>query len=337
MIATCLQCSAACAHDFGSMRADVFVRPGGEYALVILADLDHVPSSVRREFTQALTKATTLEFDGAVVSLTRAKSEEVVFLNGAPTSQIRLEFVGSMPEAPRTVVFRTTLPLPEYYLVVHPSQDTSESNQWVAGGAASKPVELREPAAAESRVVTFFRSIQLGFEHIVPMGYDHILFVLGLCLLGTQMRPLLLQVTAFTVAHSITLALSLTGVVALSARVVEPLIALSIAYVAIENLFRARLGPMRVAVVFGFGLVHGLGFAGVLREVGIPADQFWTVLLGFNVGVELGQLSVILAAFVAVGLWCRGKDWYRSRVVFPASGCIAAFALCLTAQRLLWP
>ena len=102
--------------------------------------------------------------------------------------------------------------------------------------------------------------------------------------------------TAFTVAHSITLGLSIYGVVALPPRVVEPLIALSIAYVAIENLITRELHAWRIGVVFLFGLLHGLGFAGVLRELGLPRGEFLTALLSFNVGVELGQLSVIAAA-----------------------------------------
>ena len=113
-------------------------------------------------------------------------------------------------------------------------------------------------------------------HHILPKGLDHILFVLGIFLLSPRWKTMLLQVTAFTVAHSITLGLSIYGIVSLPSRIVEPLIALSIAYVAIENLLTRELKPWRLALVFMFGLLHGLGFAGVLRELGLPREEFLT-------------------------------------------------------------
>jgi hydrogenase/urease accessory protein HupE len=174
----------------------------------------------------------------------------------------------------------------------------------------------------------------LGFTHILPKGLDHILFVLGIFLLSARWRPLLYQVTAFTVAHSITLALSLYGIVSLPPSVVEPLIALSIVYVAVENILVSGLRPWRVWVVFAFGLLHGLGFAGVLTELGLPEGEFVPALVAFNVGVELGQLAVILLALAAVG-WCRNRPWYRSRVVIPASLVIAATGAWWTVERVL--
>ena len=119
------------------------------------------------------------------------------------------------------------------------------------------------------------------------------LFVLGIYLLSGRARSVLWQVSAFTVAHSITLGLSMYGVVAVSPRIVEPMIALSIAYVAIENIFLSELKSWRVALVFAFGLLHGMGFAGALKELGLPRSEFVTALLTFNVGVEAGQLAVI--------------------------------------------
>jgi len=178
------------------------------------------------------------------------------------------------------------------------------------------------------------RYLVLGVEHIVPKGLDHILFVLGLFLLSVQWRPLLAQVTTFTVAHSMTLALSLYGVVRLPPHIVEPLIAASIVYVGIENMLTDKLHHWRPLVVFGFGLLHGLGFAGVLMELGLPRQHFVPALLFFNVGVELGQLMVLAGAFAAVGLLYR-KPWYRPRVAIPASACIALVALFWTVERLV--
>jgi hypothetical protein len=141
-----------------------------------------------------------------------------------------------------------------------------------------------------------------------------------------------MQVTAFTIAHSITLGLSMYGLVSLPPRIVEPLIALSIAYVAIENLVTRELKPWRVALVFMFGLLHGLGFAGVLRELGLPRDEFLTALLTFNLGVEGGQLTVIAGAMMLTAAFVN-KDWYRQRVVVPASLAIAAVGIYWTMAR----
>ena len=204
------------------------------------------------------------------------------------------------------------------------------------------PVKLDSVAAAPpdapviaepSRWEWARRYVVLGFVHILPRGTDHILFVVGLFLLGNQFRPLLMQITAFTVAHSLTLALAMYGVFQLSPRAVEPLIALSIAFVALENIFTAKLHRWRLFVVFGFGLIHGLGFASVLTSIGLPRKEFVTALVTFNAGVELGQLSVIALAFLVVGWW-RERSWYRQRIAMPASGLIAAIGVFWTFQRL---
>src|SRR5437763_16715938 len=137
-------------------------------------------------------------------------------------------------------------------------------------------------------------------------------------LLSPCLKSVLLQVTVFTVAHTITLGLTIYGVVSLSRSIVEPLIALSIVYVAIENLTTSRLHPWRVALVFAFGLLHGMGFAGVLAELGLPRSEFLPALVSFNVGVEAGQLSVIAAAYLLVAWWAQRKPWYRHRFVMPA-------------------
>ena len=138
--------------------------------------------------------------------------------------------------------------------------------------------------------------------------------------------------TAFTIAHTITLALTIYGIVSLRPAIVE-LMALLIVYVAVENIATSELRPWRIALVFGFGLLHGMGFAGVLSELGLPRSEFLTGLLCFNAGVELGQLTVILAAFLLIGLPFRRKPWYRRRVVIPLSMAIAAIGLFWAIQR----
>jgi len=124
-------------------------------------------------------------------------------------------------------------------------------------------------------------------------------------------------------------------VVSLSPQIVEPLIALSIAYVAIENVFTERLHAWRPALVFGFGLLHGLGFAGALRELGLPSGQFVEALLTFNLGVELGQLTVIGIAFALLS-WARNKEWYRSVVVKPLSLAIGVVGMYWAIQRVVY-
>lgn len=191
-----------------------------------------------------------------------------------------------------------------------------------------------EAAVSGDEESVFWRFLKLGFLHILPHGLDHILFVLGLFFFSTQLRPLLIQVTAFTIAHSITLGLSLVGIFSLPASIVEPLIALSIAVVALENIFFRKLRPSRWVIVFGFGLIHGMGFAGVLRGLGLPEGQFLSTLISFNLGVEFGQLAVIALA-VAATFWAWKKDWYFRFIVVPVSAAIALTGLFWTVQRII--
>lgn len=177
------------------------------------------------------------------------------------------------------------------------------------------------------------RFIYLGFIHIIPEGMDHILFVLGLFFFSTALGPLLIQVTAFTIAHSITLALAVWGVFSLPGSIVEPLIALSIAVVGIENIFFRRMRAWRWLLVFGFGLIHGLGFAGVLKDLGLTQGNFLATLIGFNIGVELGQLAVIALAFV-VTVWFWRKAWYFRSVVVPISALISIIGLYWAVERI---
>ena len=174
----------------------------------------------------------------------------------------------------------------------------------------------------------------LGFEHILPLGLDHILFILGLFLLSREVKPLILQVSAFTVAHTLTLGMTMYGVISPPARIVEPLIALSICYIAVENILTSELKPWRPVVIFGFGLLHGMGFAGVLGELGMPEDSFLNALISFNIGVELGQLFVIGVAYVCLRL-LYAFPWYRPFVVEPASLAIAAIGAYWTVERVL--
>ncbi len=181
-------------------------------------------------------------------------------------------------------------------------------------------------------VIWFY--LKLGFTHIVPEGLDHILFVVGLCLLSRRVKIILWQATAFTVAHSITLAMSMKNLIVAPSAIVEPIIALSILFVAIENLLLTELKPWRIILVFIFGLIHGMGFASSLNEIGLPRNKFLTSILSFNIGVELGQISVILAVFLLLVIPFGKTSVYRKWVVFPISVLIAAIALYWTVERM---
>ncbi|MEL6413713.1 MAG: HupE/UreJ family protein [Pseudomonadota bacterium] len=179
--------------------------------------------------------------------------------------------------------------------------------------------------------------VKIGVRHILPGGLDHILFVLAMFFSTRHLKPLLIQVSAFTVAHTITLGMVAAGVFAPPASIVEPLIAATIALVAIENLFFKDMTRWRPLVVFGFGLIHGMGFAGFFGSLGLPDGQFWSALIGFNIGVEIGQLSVVaLAALLLLPLRQRISEvLYRRAIVWPASGIIGCIGAYWAIERVL--
>jgi len=175
---------------------------------------------------------------------------------------------------------------------------------------------------------------KLWISHIVPDGFDHILFVISLCLLNTKIKTILWQASAFTVAHTITLALSMKGIIQLPADIVEPLIALSIMFVAIENILLSELKAWRITIVFMFGLVHGMGFARALNEIGLPRNKFFTSIFSFNVGVEIGQIIIITLMFMLIIIPFGKRPWYKKFIVYPLSVTIALIAAYWTGQRI---
>jgi hypothetical protein len=241
---------------------------------------------------------------------------------------------GVVPAGARELEFFASRAFSEVNLTIRDDARGVTSQGLLEPGARSDPFTLTGPVEPPGTIVVAGRYLQLGFIHIVPRGLDHMLFVFGLFLLGTRLGALVWQVTAFTLAHAVTLSLAALGVVALPSGVVEPLIALSIAWIAVENVLTDRLMPWRPVVVFGFGLLHGLGFASVLQELGLPAEARLLALVSFNVGIEAGQLLVIAAALATLG-WCRHRTWYRPRVVIPLSTAIAAIGLFWVLERTL--
>lgn len=164
---------------------------------------------------------------------------------------------------------------------------------------------------------------KLGFSHIVPEGLDHVLFIIALCLINTKLSSIIWQATAFTVAHTIALILSMKNIIVAPAPIIESVIALSIIFVAVENLLITKLQPWRILLVFAFGLIHGLGFASALNETGLPPQKFFTSLLMFNLGVEVCQILLITLVFSALIHPFKAKPWFRKGIVYPISLAIA--------------
>ena len=215
-------------------------------------------------------------------------------------------------------------------IVRYTDSENAEQNasHYLEASAVSPAIMVREPRVATPILNTVTRFIHLGFIHIIPKGLDHILFVIGLVLLHPLFKPVLLQVTLFTVAHSITLALAMFGTIALPSLLVEAAIALSIVFIAVDNLWSKPVNGFRLLCVFLFGLLHGLGFASVLGEQRSSSDHALLSIASFNIGVELGQLAVVLLFFLTIGYWFRKRSWYGKGIRIPISiglGCVGAW------------
>ena len=182
----------------------------------------------------------------------------------------------------------------------------------------------------------FWKYTLTGFEHIIPLGFDHILFIACVFFLNSNIRQVIVQASMFTLAHSITLGMAMYGIINPPANIIEPLIALSIVFLAIENMVSDKVKPWRLVMVFLFGMVHGMGFAGALSQMGMPQYAFATALISFNVGVELGQLVIILTLYFLVAKIFSGRSWYRSRIVIPVSVLIGVVAAYWTVERIFF-
>ena len=230
-------------------------------------------------------------------------------------------------EPPRPWIWQADPRLGEFVI-----RDQSERayTALLAPGQASNPLD--QQVSARDQFVTYVLS---GIDHIVPKGLDHILFVIGLFLFSAHWKPLLAQVSVFTLAHTVTLALASLGIVVIAPAIVEPLIALSILYIAVENLLPKRPLSRRLWLVLVFGLLHGLGFASVLQEFGLGGEYFVLSLVGFNLGVELGQLLVLAPLMLVLGTWAHRQPWYRGLVQIPASLVIGSIGALWTFERVM--
>jgi len=320
--------------DARSLVAKLEALGGEGHAQAVRTPSDH--RARLAQLTEVLTRHVGLLADSVAVALTPGVIAGQEAANPGD-ERVRVTLVASLPNTARTVRWRSSLFLDSYPVLIragHPSDSTDvDAYEWLNGSQQSRDYSLSELDARGSSLVRFGRTVALGFTHILPGGLDHVLFVVGLFLLAGGTRALLLQITAFTVAHSVTLALAAMGFVPVPGAIVEPLIALSIAYVAIENLVTTSLSRWRLAVVFAFGLLHGLGFAGAFRELGVGASDLPLTLVGFNVGVELGQIAVVVLAAVVVRLIPIPSDRRRQWITVPASVAIAAMGIFWAFQR----
>jgi hydrogenase/urease accessory protein HupE len=352
VLAVLIGCGSARAHEIGKTQA-IAVIHANTYTVDVIVDPDALLTKLEvfsgAELSTGVTRGerdqrigalasvflnrVTLRFDETVVRSQFEYMPESA-LGDVARSPSRVRLTGRVPPGARAVTFAYGLALGAYAFNVRIGDGPVQS-YWVDGVQSSPAISLIAPPPPLTARQVAWQYFALGYTHIVPKGTDHILFVLGIFLLSARWRSIVLQVSTFTVAHSITLGLTMYGVVSLPARIVEPMIALSIAYVALENIVTSELKPWRLALVFSFGLLHGMGFAGVLRELGLPHSQYLNALGTFNIGVEAGQLSVIGVAYLAVAALRRNELHYRKIVVQPASLAIAFIGLYWTIQRIV--
>jgi hydrogenase/urease accessory protein HupE len=355
IVALLLAASAAGAHEIGTTQVHLTLNRDDTWSASITTGPQSLVNKLEVEareprssdlnadalraklgaFADALARHIHVKFDGAASPARIAVAKLELPADITQPSFVVLLATGPVPPHARNVTWGYDLSYSTYGLVFAAADADSPLTVWLEGDETSRAFPLDANVAPPTRMAIVEQYLLLGFRHILPEGLDHILFVLGIFLLTTQLRAIVTQVTAFTIAHSVTLGLTMYGVISLPSRIVEPLIALSIAYVAIENIVTPQLTPWRPVLVFAFGLLHGMGFAEALRELDLPRSEMIPALVSFNVGIELAQLTIIALAFVSVAAWCRDKAWYRARFVVPSSAAIAAVGVFWTVQRVI--
>lgn len=359
------------AHTDDINQATLSLTNGDHYQLTVTVDLIHLlkqylnisgddekvmiwlnqqslseQKSLLEQLKQLLSQQSKIYFDNKATNIAVFKGLELQYLKRILSQQLsateyktQLQATGSIPENVSAVNIRFSPLLGNVILkVVRPEQEI------ISAAALSNSYQTRtvnQQLAANSQLSTTALAIAgdyiyQGFVHILPKGLDHILFVLALFLFAKRRSTLLWQISAFTLAHTLTLALGIYGIISLPGDIVEPLIALSIVYVGLENIYRAKnnkTSHTRMPIIFAFGLLHGLGFASVLADVGLPPSQYALSLISFNIGVELGQLTVIALAFISL-LPFRAKGWYQTKLVLALNIAIAIVASYWVIERI---
>tara|TARA_A100001011_G_scaffold380959_1_gene448886 strand:- start:924 stop:2051 length:1128 start_codon:yes stop_codon:yes gene_type:complete len=212
-------------------------------------------------------------------------------------------------------------------------KDTEKpQSQWLKPGNQTSKLGILQ---VKTNITNFLiLGIWNGILQIIVYGFDHILFILGLFFFSHKLKPLLIQVTTFTIAHSITLIFGGLGYITISPLIIEVIIAVSIIWVGFENLFRKNIKVSRIGVIFTFGLIHGLGFASMFKLIGLEGIDYYLNLLSFNIGIELGQLITLLPLIILIPLFNR-LSWYRILIAIPASIIIALFGVEMFIDRIL--
>jgi hypothetical protein len=293
---------------------------------------DPPDAAARARVLDFVSQELVVEVDGLRLALEPEVRE--LWVRGGAVPGDSVVFVAPLPERASKLVVRAPQRMKQLLVAVAlptPSSHGELRSTLIAGGEATAPFELVDPDPPAPP--SAFAYLKLGFAHVLPLGLDHLLFLVAL-VLGSERswRRLLALSLGFTAAHTLTLGLGATGTVTVPAGIVEPLIALSIVALALSNLWQRERRHEPVWVL-AFGLLHGLGFAGALSAIGLPPSGVVVPLLCFNVGVELAQI-------VVVGLvWLLLRPLDEQRVypyaVRPGSLCIALVGLFWTVQRVL--
>ena len=329
VIAALLSSLAAQAHEIGTSRVYVVLHAGQNYDVEIVTDATALAEKLggkdgaQAAQLQALLVGADKQFRQRIqLAFDGVPMHPAITYNVAPAidessaAAATIHLTGPIPPKAQNLTWKFGWTFASYALTVRGEASANPTTQWLEGTETSKPFSVTALAPEFNRWQTAWRYLTLGFTHIMPNGLDHMLFVLGIYLLSNRAKTVLWQVSAFTVAHSITLGLSMYGLVSVSPRIVEPMIALSIAYVAIENIFLSELKSWRVALVFAFGLLHGFylcinhawRFLGPKKSVGTH-------------GSRIGSAASVAITFFAVAM---AQVFFRANSIEDAYAVIRA-------------
>lgn len=366
LILTLMIATKAFAHEIGSTRVSILIQEDRTYQVEILTDatalaeklqasvpnsppIDDCPTCLQSLFAgseERFRQRVEVAFDAqeARPAISWAVAPGLDALTPA-LATIRLS--GAIPPEARHLTWSYGWTFATYALQVQRAAAEAAVTEWLEGGQTSTPYTLASPTPPLDRLDTAWRYLGLGFTHILPLGVDHILFLLALLLPSVMwwengrwrpapvLRKVLLEtagiVTAFTLAHSLTLSLAVFQVVNLPSRLVESVIAFTVLLAALNNLF-PLVTTQRWRLAFVLGLIHGFGFAGVLWELGLPTDALVLALACFNLGVEAGQLAIV--ALVLPLAFVLRRTWLYQRLALPlGSTAVALLALVWCLER----
>ncbi len=345
---------------------EISIYPDKKVEVVIDLSLEAVMTGIGTQYKNTTDAPNAAEYDelralAPEVLRQRFKNFEVKFLNKLQLNinhqvqnlyleNIKIDIIG-YKKRPRKTLLTYTIQLREWpktlswqynkeygdsalrYQVFEKNEYNWSQWHWLRNGATSGVIDINhpEPMTTMQRMLQF---VSIGFEHVIPLGWDHILFIIGMALSSLMWRRLLLLVSAFTLAHTLTLGLAMLDVVEISGRIIEPLIAFSIAYVAIENLLPNPSIKQKSIIVFLFGLVHGLGFASMLKSFKMSSDNFLSTLISFNIGVELAQI-VIVSGVVLLLFFIKSLNLnYKKIAIVPTSIVISLIGIWWGIERI---